>query len=470
MADTSHSDPELARERFDSPEELDTKLDRLVSLIQGSKHCVAFTGAGISTSAGIHDFRGPDGKWTRLAQGLEPLRGTDTRRAIPTATHRALVALHRLGILKHTISQNCDGLHRRSGLPASAISELHGNSNVEVCESSACGRSYFRDQRCSRAERGRDHFTGRLCLHCGGRLLEYTIDFGQLLPELPLAAAQHHAGAADLHLVLGSSLSVAPASDLPSATAALGGAVVIVNLQRTALDDLAAIRIFARADTVMEGVMARLRLPIPPFTLRRSIIISRGAEGTVLVRSVDPDAPSEPVDHIEQVAWARPGHAAAAQVLPAVAAEYPEASEGDVVIPSSRVAGGFEARLSGVSSMRPILSFAGHYGEPPLQLNLPVPPPVAGGSAHITVEYEPVVGRQWSLTLQESLAGGEAADRPQCHPDYGTAHREYVIDGIMAQTARAGRELSRAGAASLVDTNFGRKRAAAAAAHDRLAA
>lgn len=468
MADTAHSDPELARERFDSPEELDTKLDRLAALIQGSKHFITFTGAGISTSAGIHDFRGPDGKWTRLAQGLEPLRGTDTRRAIPTATHCALVALHRIGILKHTISQNCDGLHRRSGLPASAISELHGNSNVEVCESSACGRSYFRDQRCSRAERGRDHFTGRLCPHCGGRLLEYTIDFGQLLPERPLAAAQHHAGAADLHLVLGSSLTVAPASDLPAATAARGGAVVIVNLQRTALDALAAVRIFARADTVMEGVMVRLRQPIPPFTLRRSIVISRGAEGAVHVCSVDPDAPCEPVDHIEQVAWARPGYDAAAQVLPAAVAEHAEASGGDAVIPSSRVVGGFEASVPGASSLRPILSFAGHYGEPPLLLNLPIPSIAGGPATRITVEYEPVAGQQWSLLSKETLAGGAVADRPLCHPDYGTAHREYVIDGILAQTARAGRELSRAGAAALVDTNFARKRAAAAAARDRL--
>ena len=48
-------------------------------------------------------------------------------------THMALVALHRAGRLQYLISQNCDGLHRRSGFPAKALSELHGNSNIDNC-------------------------------------------------------------------------------------------------------------------------------------------------------------------------------------------------------------------------------------------------------------------------------------------------------------------------------------------------
>ena len=48
-------------------------------------------------------------------------------KAIPTVCHMSLVKLIEKGYLKHIISQNIDGLHRKSGVPADKISELHGN-------------------------------------------------------------------------------------------------------------------------------------------------------------------------------------------------------------------------------------------------------------------------------------------------------------------------------------------------------
>ena len=68
MAHTAHSDPEMVKERYDPEDILQEKLDRLAHLVRNSKHLVAFTGAGVSTSAGIPDFRGPDGVWTLKAQ------------------------------------------------------------------------------------------------------------------------------------------------------------------------------------------------------------------------------------------------------------------------------------------------------------------------------------------------------------------------------------------------------------------
>ncbi len=57
MAETAHKTDDEKKEFFDSPEELDAKVTRLAELVRNSKHFIAFTGAGISTSAGVPDYR-----------------------------------------------------------------------------------------------------------------------------------------------------------------------------------------------------------------------------------------------------------------------------------------------------------------------------------------------------------------------------------------------------------------------------
>jgi mono-ADP-ribosyltransferase sirtuin 6 len=224
----------------------------------------------------------------------------------------ALVQLQRENILKYIISQNCDGLHKRSGIHKDRISELHGNSNIEYCEN--CGKEYLRDYAAHRLQRGRDHYTGRHCVVpcentgvCNGRLLEYTIDFGQNLPERPLKLAYKHAMAADLHLVLGSSLTVSPACDMPKISKKKGAKLVICNRQKTPLTERADLHIYANTDQVMQAVMARLTanntpgaapgISIPRWVLRRRIMVRvsstsisrKGTVGEIQVTGLDPD-------------------------------------------------------------------------------------------------------------------------------------------------------------------------------------
>jgi len=104
--------------------------------------------------------------------------------------------------------------------------------------------------------------TGRLCddAECGGPLHDLTYDWDTDLPPEEFKTAEDHFRRANLCLCLGTSLRIRPAGNLPMKTVRLNGKakagdLVIVNLQRTHLDDKASIRIFAPVDKVMRMLM-----------------------------------------------------------------------------------------------------------------------------------------------------------------------------------------------------------------------
>jgi len=141
-----------------------------------------------------------------------------------------------------------------------------------VC--SKCGHRYQRDFRTRTATHSFEHKTGRTCARsfCKGELVDTIINFGEDLAPDVLQLAFDNGEKADLCLSLGTSLTVAPSCLIPEAVGKQGS-LVIVNLQRTPLDHLAAVRVFARCDTFMELVMEHLELPVPPFVLTRRIMV-----------------------------------------------------------------------------------------------------------------------------------------------------------------------------------------------------
>ena len=102
---------------FDSPEQLKGKMKEFIRLVSEAKHVVVHTGAGVSTAAGIPDFRGPKGVWTLQEKGISPQMDTTFDDAEPSLTHMALVKLVEENFVQYIVSQNVDGLHIKSGLP-----------------------------------------------------------------------------------------------------------------------------------------------------------------------------------------------------------------------------------------------------------------------------------------------------------------------------------------------------------------
>ena len=101
----------------------------------------------------------------------------------------ALVKLHEIGQVQLTVSQNTDGLHRRSNMDPKQLAELHGNTNLERCKK--CGREYMRDFRTRVAHHVFSHETSRNCDNpkCRGQLLDSIVNFGENLPEHELTKA-----------------------------------------------------------------------------------------------------------------------------------------------------------------------------------------------------------------------------------------------------------------------------------------
>jgi len=205
------------------------------------------------------------------AQRSSNARITTSTKAIPSATHMALVELARRNLLHFVVSQNTDGLHLRSGLPSIMLAELHGNSNLETCKK--CSTKYLRDFRTRTSSQVHEHATNRKCTKCGSILYDSIINFGESLPKHELETSFNHANRADVCLVLGSSLRVTPAADIPMIVGQKGGKLAIGNLQSTPLASLAKLNIHTMCDDLMRKLMAKLDIPIPEWELHRRIRI-----------------------------------------------------------------------------------------------------------------------------------------------------------------------------------------------------
>jgi len=236
---------------LDPPMNRDRDAAALRRMIAQARRVAVFTGAGISTESGIPDFRSPGGVWTRLAPidfsaflASEEARREAWRRkfasddvirsAKPNRGHRAVAELVRRGKTAAVITQNIDGLHQASGIPEAQVIELHGNTTYARCLD--CAARYEIDD--LHVAFARDEAPPR-CAGCGGFVKTATISFGQPMPPEAMRRAEIETRAADLFVVVGSSLVVYPAAGFPELAKRNGATLAIINREATPLDELA---------------------------------------------------------------------------------------------------------------------------------------------------------------------------------------------------------------------------------------
>ena len=270
-------------------------IDRLCALVRG-KTVVALTGAGLSTESGIPDYRSP----AALARPRRPIHGPEfarseavrrrywarsalgwerMRRAEPNDGHRALAMLERSGVVVHVITQNVDRLHRKGG--SHKVTELHGALAEVGCL--ACGAVEDRDALQERilvlnpgwtsrdaptapdgdadlpAERV-ERFVVPPCTRCGGVLKPRVVFFGDNVPRAVVDEAFGATDAAEVLLVVGSSLAVYSGYRFLRRAVERGTPVLIVNRGPVRGEEHAALKIDAGTGATLDGLVRGLAI------------------------------------------------------------------------------------------------------------------------------------------------------------------------------------------------------------------
>ena len=253
----------------------DAELELAITIMQSARHMVALTGAGISTESGIPDFRSPaSGLWERYNPAEvaslytfkhEPERFYDWIRPLaeiilhaePNSAHHALARLETGGPLKSLITQNIDMLHTRAG--SKVVHEVHGHLREATCI------------HCFAAYPAREYILRFLdtnevphCEKCGNVLKPNVILFGEQLPAQALIAARRAARQCDTMLVVGSSLEVYPAAELPLLAQRAGARLILINLGPTPIDPVADVVIHQNAVDILPQIANAIESRIEP--------------------------------------------------------------------------------------------------------------------------------------------------------------------------------------------------------------
>ncbi|KAL1846740.1 Sir2 histone deacetylase Hst2 [Paecilomyces lecythidis] len=227
--------------------------DTIANIIRDSHatRVVVLTGAGISTSAGIPDFRTPStGLYAKLARlkhlpypeaifsyhyfkhspelfyAIADVRHPHNLK--PTISHAFLALLAKKNLLHMVVTQNIDGLESAAGVPPEKVFACHGSWDTQRCIT--CKEPFPDDRMKEAITQG---IVPR-CLAtdaCDGIVKPDIVLFGEPLREGFEEKAEHKVVEADLVFVMGTSLKVHPFANLPSLACA-GVPRVLINREK----------------------------------------------------------------------------------------------------------------------------------------------------------------------------------------------------------------------------------------------
>jgi NAD-dependent deacetylase len=228
------------------------KIDHIVRLLKNSHNTVVVTGAGISTEAGIPDFRGENGLYKTLGErrvmsilNIEAFRRDPKvfyefyRQYFifppvePGKAHLVLAEMERRGIINTIVTQNIDNLHQRAG--SKRVISIHGNTDRYVCTSRHCQEVYD---------------TGYIenfpeivptCSKCGSILKPDVVLFGEQIRNY--TGARDSILRAKVLVVIGSSLVVYPLAGFVKEFSTFLQDLVIINKGHTEMDHAATVKL-----------------------------------------------------------------------------------------------------------------------------------------------------------------------------------------------------------------------------------
>lgn len=200
---------------------MENKIKKLGKWLKESSYTVVLTGAGMSTESGIPDFRSKDGLWKKkdpmklasthaLANNYDEFYEFYKMRFGSLAGHEPhkgydiLAKWEEDGLVDSIVTQNIDDFHLKAG--SENVYRIHGSINEHRCS------------RCNTPVEKSDFMDKKLCDKCGGNLRPGIVLFGEALPEGELEASMEEMERAELVIVIGTSLTVYPVSQLPNIT------------------------------------------------------------------------------------------------------------------------------------------------------------------------------------------------------------------------------------------------------------